>query len=111
MLDIFINMEKKKRQLNLQINEETSEGVYTNFVLIAHNRSEFIIDFARIMPGKPRAKVHSRVIMNPQSARLFEMSLSGALKEYEEKHSKIEVTEEQEKLMGFQILPETNAKA
>ena len=104
-------MEKKKRQISIQLDEETSEGVYSNFVLIAHNRSEVILDFARMMPGKPRAKVHARVIMNPKSARLLEKSLTGALREYEQKYGKIEVGEEQEEMTGFQIIPEEDAKA
>ena len=104
-------MEKRKRQISLQLDEETSEGVYSNLVLIAHNRSEVILDFARMMPGKPRAKVHARVIMNPKNARLLERSLTGALGEYEKKYGRIEVGEEQDETMGFQIIPEEDAKA
>ena len=110
-MSIFFGMEKRKRQISLQLDEETSEGVYSNLVLIAHNRTEVILDFARIMPGKPRAKVHARVIMNPQGAHMLERSLGGALAEYEQKFGRIEVGEEQNDIMGFQIIPEEDAKA
>ena len=58
------------QQLQIQIDPQESEGIYSNFVLLAHSPSEFFLDFARILPGVPRAKVYSRIIMTPQTAAL-----------------------------------------
>lgn len=73
---------KKKRdnQLVLKISPEYSEGVYSNIVLIAHSPSEFILDFARILPGLQKAKVFSRIIMTPQNAHLLKEALEDNLK-------------------------------
>lgn len=52
--------------VQVEIGEKESEGIYSNFVLIAHSPSEFIIDFARMLPGLPKAKVFARIVMTPQ---------------------------------------------
>lgn len=64
-------------QLQIEINEETAEGVYSNLVMIAHSPEEFILDFIRVMPGVPKARVKSRVVVTPSHAK----RLLGALME------------------------------
>ena len=95
--------EPKAPPVNVEIGEKESEGVYSNFVLIAHSASEFIIDFARILPGLPKAKVFSRIVMTPQHARLLLSALEENIKKFEDRFGKIKVMgrEEQNKGLGF----------
>ena len=68
-------MEEEENQINIELSEEMAEGVYANLVMIAHSNSEFVLDFIRLMPGVPKAKVKSRVILTPEHAqRLFHQS-------------------------------------
>lgn len=87
-------MDERQQQgppVQLEIGEKESEGVYSNFVLIAHSGSEFIIDFARILPGLPKAKVFSRIVMTPQHAQMLHDALAENLKKYEARFGKIKV--------------------
>jgi len=59
---------KPDQQINVELSEEVAEGVYCNLAMIAHSNSEFVIDFIRMMPGVPKAKVKSRVIITPEHA-------------------------------------------
>lgn len=90
-------------QVQVEIGEKESEGVYSNFVLIAHSPSEFIIDFARILPGLPKAKVFSRIVMTPQHTQLLHNALTENIKKYEDRFGKIKShgREEQTKSLGF----------
>lgn len=74
-----MNEENKNRQGQLQIElpQEISQGEYANFAIITHSSSDFIIDFARVLPGVPKAQVKSRVILAPEHAK----RLLGALQE------------------------------
>ena len=66
-------MEDKKniQQINIELSQETSEGEYSNFVVVTHSPAEFVMDFTKILPGVTKAKVHSRVIMAPQHTKAF----------------------------------------
>ncbi len=94
-------MEDKKPQISVELSPEQSEGIYSNFVLIAHSPSEFILDFARILPGLQKAKVFSRVIMTPQNAYLLKNALDENLKKYEERFGKIKIFGKDDKEIGF----------
>ncbi len=95
--------EEKRPPINVEIGEKESEGIYSNFVLIAHSASEFIIDFARILPGLPKAKVFSRIVMTPQHARLLLTALEENIKKFEDRFGQIKVIgkEELQKTVGF----------
>ncbi len=58
-----------EQQINIELTEEMAEGVYSNLAMIAHSNSEFILDFIRLMPGVPKAKVKARVIVTPEHAK------------------------------------------
>lgn len=89
-------------QVNIEIGEKESEGIYSNFVLIAHSPSEFILDFARMLPGLPKAKVFARIVMTPQHTRLLFNALEENLKKYEDRFGKINVLgRESERQVGF----------
>jgi len=89
--------------VQVEIGEKESEGVYSNFVLIAHSASEFIIDFARILPGLPKAKVFSRIVMTPQHAQLLHNALTENIKKFEGRFGEIKVQgkEGNTKSLGF----------
>jgi len=94
-------MDEKKPQFNVEISSEQSEGIYSNFVLIAHSPSEFILDFARMLPGLKKAKVFSRIIMTPQNALLLRDALNENIKKYEERFDKIKIFGKEQKEIGF----------
>ena len=58
-------------QINIELTEDVAEGTYSNLVMLAHSSEEFILDFIRVMPGVPKAKVKSRVIVSPVSCKAF----------------------------------------
>ena len=75
--------------LNIELNEETAEGVYSNLAIITHSSSEFVFDFIRIMPGVPKARVKSRVIMTPQHAKKLMRALQDNIGKFESIHGTI----------------------
>mgnify|MGYP003458192682 CR=1 FL=1 len=56
-------------QINIELDEKTAEGIYSNLAIINHSPSEFVLDFVTIMPGVPKSKVKSRIILTPQHAK------------------------------------------
>ncbi len=75
---------KNENQLNIELPEEIAEGVYSNLALITHSHSEFIVDFIMLMPGIPKAKVKSRIILTPQHAKRLLFALQDNIKKFEE---------------------------
>jgi hypothetical protein len=75
---------ENQNQINIELSEEVAEGVYSNLAMIAHSNSEFVIDFIRLMPGVPKAKVKSRVILTPEHAKRLLGALSDNIQKYEE---------------------------
>jgi hypothetical protein len=82
---------QQPQQIQIQIDPGDAEGIYSNFVLLAHSSSEFILDFARLLPGVPKAKVYSRIIMTPQNARSLLKALEAKVDAYEAQFGKIRV--------------------
>ena len=60
---------QEENQINIELTEDVAEGVYANLAMIAHSNSEFVVDFIRLMPGIPKAKVKSRIILTPEHAQ------------------------------------------
>jgi hypothetical protein len=71
------------QQLNVEIGEKEAEGIYSNLAIISHSPAEFVIDFTRVLPGVPKAKVHARIIMTPQHAKLLLRALSDNVGRFE----------------------------
>ena len=69
------------------------EAIYANLALISHSASEIIIDFARAMPNKPKAKIHSRIVMTPMNAKLLHRALAENMEKFEAKYGEIKVPE------------------
>lgn len=83
-----------QNQINIELSEEIAEGIYSNLAMIAHSNSEFVIDFIRLMPGVPKAKVKSRVIITPEHAKRFLSALKDNIEKYEATFGPIKRTED-----------------
>ena len=93
---------KQEKKLEMKIDEKEGIGVYANVANVIHNRSEFVLDFARIMPGLNFAKVVSRVILSPANIKALSMALEHNIKEYEKKFGEIKISDQKdEKRIGF----------
>jgi hypothetical protein len=79
----------KKNQINIELTDEMAEGIYSNLAIITHSHSEFIIDFVKILPGIPKAKVKSRIILTPQHAKRLFRALQDNISKYERLHGEI----------------------
>lgn len=73
----------RKNQINIELTEEIADGIYSNLAIITHSNSEFVIDFVKVMPGLPKAKVKSRILLTPQHAKRLHKALSENLLKYE----------------------------
>lgn len=80
---------KNQGQFNIELSEEVAEGVYSNLAVITHSPAEFVIDFIRIMPGVPKSKVKSRIILTPEHAKRLVAALSDNISKYEAVHGPI----------------------
>ena len=83
--------EEKKQQegLNIKLSEEVAEGTYSNIAIINHSPSEFVVDFIQMMPGVPKAKVKSRIILTPQHAKRLMKALNDNISKFEAQHGEI----------------------
>lgn len=95
--------EKNDSHLNIELTEETAEGIYSNLVMIAHSPEEFIFDFIRVMPGVPKARVKARVIVTPQHARRLLNALTDNIERYEAEFGPISETNAQQPVIQFQL--------
>ncbi len=88
--------EKKQsnKKINIELGEDVSEGIYSNLAVITHSNSEFVLDFVRLMPGVPKAKVKSRIIMTPQHAKRLMKALNDNIKKFESNHGTIKEIEQ-----------------
>jgi uncharacterized protein (DUF1778 family) len=83
------NIKQKKGQINIELDEKIAEGIYSNLAIINHSVSEFVLDFVSIMPGTPKSKVKSRIILTPQHAKRLTKALSENVKRFENTHGEI----------------------
>ena len=81
--------QKKSHKLEIQIDDETSQGVYINLAAVNHSESEFVIDFIFAQPQLPKAKVRSRVITSPQHVKRLIATLHENLQRYESRFGAI----------------------
>ena len=79
----------QNNQINIEISDEVGEGIYSNLAIITHSPSEFIVDFVKMMPGVPKAKVKSRIILTPQHAKRLYKALKENVAKYEAIHGEI----------------------
>jgi hypothetical protein len=93
---------KQTQQVRLEIDNDVADGIYANLAFITNNNAEFIIDFARFLPGNTRGKVVSRVVLGPINAKGLLKTLEGSVKQYEDKYGDI-TPEQMHKNIGFQV--------
>lgn len=80
---------QKEGQINIELNAEVAEGIYSNLALIQHSNAEFIIDFMKLMPGVPKANVKSRIILTPQHAKRLCAAMIDNIRKYESQFGEI----------------------
>ncbi|MGN6421094.1 MAG: DUF3467 domain-containing protein [Pseudobacter sp.] len=95
------DQQEQNNQLNIEISEEVAEGQYANLVIITHSHAEFVVDFVNVMPGTPKSKVKSRVILTPQHAKRFMKALTENINRFESINGKIQDLEESQIPMNF----------
>ncbi|AWA29728.1 DUF3467 domain-containing protein [Flavobacterium magnum] len=81
-------------QINIELDEKTAEGTYSNLAIINHSASEFVLDFVCIMPGTPKAKVKSRIVLTPQHAKRLLKAMGENIHRFESAHGEIKDTEQ-----------------
>jgi hypothetical protein len=80
---------KPQHQIDIELTEEIAEGIYSNLAIITHSQSEFVIDFVKMMPGIPKAKVKSRILLTPQHAKRLLKALADNIATFEQINGKI----------------------
>lgn len=88
-------------RLNVELSEEIAEGIYSNLAIINHSPSEFVLDFLKVMPGVPKARVKSRLVLTPQHAKRLLRALNDNIHRFEEQHGEITDTEQPQIPMSF----------
>ena len=83
-------MSEQKQQLSINIAPDKAQGVFANLALIAHTPTEFVFDFAQLMPGIQQANVVSRIVVTPDQAKKFLMALQNNIGQYEQKFGTIQ---------------------
>jgi hypothetical protein len=86
-------------QLNIELSEDVAQGTYSNLAIITHSPSEFVVDFIRVVPGVPKAKVKSRIILTPEHAKRLMKALQDNLLKYETMYGSIQIQG------GFEPMP------
>lgn len=100
-LRMSTNDQQQQGQLNIEISEEVAEGNYANLAVITHSHSEFVIDFVNVMPGTPKSKVKSRIILTPQHAKRFMKALADNINRFEAANGKVQDLDEIEIPFNF----------
>jgi hypothetical protein len=81
----------QENQLNIELSEEIAEGIYSNLAIITHSNSEFIVDFIKVMPGVPKARVKSRIVLTPQHAKRLLAALKDNIAKFEASNGPIKL--------------------
>ena len=79
----------KENNINIELDESIAQGLYSNLVIVNHSPTEFVLDFINVMPGAPKAKVRSRIILTPEHTKKFINALGENLNKYEKSFGKI----------------------
>lgn len=88
-------------QINIELDEKTAEGIYSNLAIINHSPSEFVLDFVTIMPGVPKSKVKSRIILTPQHAKRLLKAIGENIQRFEQAHGEIKDSEQPHVPLNF----------
>ena len=88
-------------QINIELDETIAQGIYSNLAIINHSSSEFVVDFVCIMPGTPKAKVKSRIVLTPQHAKRLLKAMGENINRFEAAHGEIKETEQAQIPLNF----------
>ena len=80
--------------MQIELSEEIAEGIFSNLAIITHSNTEFVIDYIRVMPGVPKAKVKSRIILTPEHAKRVALALLDNIEKYEAINGRIKIQED-----------------
>ena len=80
---------KKPNQINIELAESIAQGIYSNLAIINHSQSEFVLDFITVMPGVPKSKVKSRIVLTPQHAKRLLKAIADNVQRFESMHGEI----------------------
>ncbi|RKR82237.1 uncharacterized protein DUF3467 [Mucilaginibacter gracilis] len=86
--------DQNENQINIELSEEIAEGIYSNLAIITHSNSEFVVDFIRLMPGVPKARVKSRIILTPEHAKRLLTALSDNIEKFEAINGRIKIQDD-----------------
>lgn len=81
--------QNKENEIQIELSDEIAQGVYSNLAVISHSSSEFVLDFIRIVPGVPKAKVKSRIILTPEHAKRLLNALNENIEKFEQQNGTI----------------------
>jgi hypothetical protein len=96
-----------QQQINIELGEKEAEGIYSNLAIITHSPAEFVIDFTRVLPGVPKAKVHARIVMTPQHIKMLLNAITDNIDKYEKKFGEIKLMGEPNGNPMFGFQPQT----
>jgi len=108
-INVTMAEEKKKNSMNIELPEEIADGVYANLAIISHSQSEFVVDFIRMVPNVPKAKVKSRVILTPQHAKRLLKALNDNVVKFEKQFGKIQEGKQQQVNFPMNFTPTAQA--
>lgn len=80
-----------QQQIKIELGEKEAEGIYANLAMITHSPTEIVLDFARVMPGTPKARVLSRIVMTPMHAKLLQRALTDNLEKFEKQFGEVKM--------------------
>jgi len=95
------NKKPQQGQINIELDEKVAQGTYSNLAIINHSVSEFVLDFISVMPGIPKSKVKSRIILTPQHAKRLAKAISENVKRFEKAHGEIKDYEQPPMPLNF----------
>lgn len=88
------NKDSIENQIEIELTEDIAQGIYSNLAIISHSSSEFVLDFIRIVPGVPKAKVKSRIILTPDHAKRLMDALKDNIEKFEKMNGPVSVNNE-----------------
>jgi hypothetical protein len=95
-------MANEKHHIDVELDESISQGSYANLAIISHSTSEFVLDFAAVLPGVSKAKVKSRIILAPEHAKRLLLSLQENVGRYETNVGRINIPQGGPQIKGGQ---------
>ena len=100
--------QSKAKQIQIELDEKVGSGEYANLAIVTHSPAEFIIDFTQVMPGMPKARVRSRIIMAPLHVKAFARALMENIEKYEARFGEIKISQDEwAREFGFKLPPDT----